>query len=320
MKALRFSGGKLALAEIAPPNKPAEALVRVLKSGICNTDLEIVRGYAGFQGTIGHEFVGVVERSDESPHLEGKRVVGEINAGCGNCPRCHAGDPRHCPERTVLGIVGRDGAHAEYLQLPSRNLIEVPGNVTDDQAVFTEPLAAAYGLTEQIELLPETKVAVMGDGKLGLLCAMALALLSRNVSIIGKHSLKISIAQKSNAEGFLLSSVTAAMSNRFDVVVEASGSESGFSTALDLVKPRGKIVLKSTFQGMSVWAASRVVVDEITIIGSRCGRFAPALDLLKRGLVNVENLIDDEIPLAKGVAAMGRAAEKGALKVILKCS
>jgi len=317
MKALRFTGGDLSLADVPCPNHENEALVRVVRSGICNTDLEIVRGYAGFEGTIGHEFVGVVERAGDRPDIIGKRVVGEINAGCGVCEKCVTGDPRHCPTRTVLGIVGRDGAHAEFLRLPSRNLLVVPDNVTDEQAVFAEPLAAAYGITEQVEILPETKVAVIGDGKLGLLCAMSLALASQNVTIIGKHPSKIAIAEKSGVEGLLLRDVTATMSRHYDVVVEASGSESGFATAVDLVRPRGKIVLKSTFQGTPTWAASRVVVDEITIVGSRCGRFAPALDLLKNGSINVEDLIACEYSLSNGVTAMARAAEKGVLKVVL---
>ncbi len=317
MKALRFINNRIELAEILIPDNESEALVRVIKSGICNTDLEIVRGYAGFEGTLGHEFVGVVERADDAPELIGKRVAGEINAGCGECERCLSNDPRHCPARTVLGIVKRDGAHAEFLQLPSRNLIEVPDNVSDEQAVFTEPLAAAYGITEQIEISPETEVAVIGDGKLGLLCAMSLALRSQKVTIIGKHPAKIAIAEKSGVEGLLLNNITPSMSSRFDVVVEASGSESGFATALDLVKPRGKVVLKSTFHGTPTWAASRVVVDEITIVGSRCGRMAPALALLENGSVNVEDLIDEEFALSKGVVAMQRAAEKGILKVLL---
>ena len=188
MLALRFTNRKLALADVPPPNQPSEALVRVVKSGICNTDLEIIRGYAGFEGTIGHEFIGIVEKANAAPHLIGKRVVGEINAGCGACKLCLSGDTRHCPGRTVLGIVGRDGAHAEFLNLPSQNLIEVPAEISDDQAVFTEPLAAAYGITEQVEISPETRVAVIGDGKLGLLCAISLALKSKNITIIGKHA------------------------------------------------------------------------------------------------------------------------------------
>lgn len=317
MKALRLSNNRLELAEIPKPDNESEAMIRVVKSGICNTDLEIVRGYAGFVGTLGHEFVGVVERADDAQEFVGKRVVGEINAGCGTCERCIAADSRHCPTRTVLGIVGRDGAHAEVLQLPSRNLIEVPENVSDEQAVFAEPLAAAYGITEQVDILPQTIVAVIGDGKLGLLCAMSMALKSQNVTIIGKHQSKIAFAEKSGIEGVLLNNVSPSMSKRYDVVVEASGSESGFATAIDLVKPRGKIVLKSTFHGSPTWAASRVVVDEITIVGSRCGRMEPALDLLKSGAVNVEDLIDGEMPLSQGVAAFERAAKKGVLKVLL---
>lgn len=317
MKALRLIDNRLQLAEAPLPANETEALVRVVKSGICNTDLEIVRGYAGFEGTLGHEFVGIVERADDAPELIGKRVVGEINAGCGTCELCVAGDARHCPTRTVLGILGRDGAHADFLQLPYRNLIVVPDNVSTEQAVFTEPLAAAHGITEQIEIGPQTEIAVVGDGKLGLLCAMSMALRSQNVTLIGKHPAKIAIAQKSGIEGLLLNSLTPAMSCRFDMVVEASGSESGFATALDLVRPRGKIVLKSTFHGTPVWAASRVVVDEITIVGSRCGRMAPALDLLNTGSVKVEDLIDNEMPLSHGVAAFEMAAEKGTLKILL---
>ncbi|MEQ1923054.1 MAG: alcohol dehydrogenase catalytic domain-containing protein [Pyrinomonadaceae bacterium] len=318
MKTLRFSGGTLELTNTPIPKRETEALVRVTTSGICNTDLEIVRGYAGFEGTIGHEFVGVVENAEDAVHLIGKRVIGEINAGCGNCEKCAAGDPRHCPTRTVLGIVGRDGCHAEYLSLPSRNLLVVPDDVSDEQAVFAEPLAAAYGITEQVEVAAETKVAVIGDGKLGLLCAMSLALRSQNVTIIGKHPSKISIAEKAGVKPLLLADIESKMFGSFDVVVEASGSESGFATALDLVRPRGKIVLKSTFHGTPAWAASRVVVDEITIVGSRCGRFAPALDLLANNRIDVTQLISDEFPLADGVAAMARAAENGVLKVLLK--
>jgi threonine dehydrogenase-like Zn-dependent dehydrogenase len=191
MKALRFENKRLNLAEIAAPASDNEALVRVLKSGICNTDLEIVRGYAGFEGTIGHEFVGVVEKADDAPGLIGRRVVGEINAGCGACEVCRTGDERHCPNRTVLGIVGRDGCHAEFLRLPPRNLLEVPREISDAEAVFAEPLAAAFGITEQVEIFPETRVAVVGDGKLGTLCALALGLKSKNVYLIGKHREKL---------------------------------------------------------------------------------------------------------------------------------
>lgn len=315
MKALRFVDGELGMAEIDRPYVNGEALVRVVMSGICNTDVEIVRGYAGFQGTIGHEFIGVVEESADA-EIVGKRVVGEINVGCGACELCLKGDPRHCPKRTVLGIKGRDGAHAEFLTLPARNLIDVPVGVTDEQAVFTEPLAAAYGITEQVEIDTDTKIAVIGDGKLGILCALALGLRSRNVTLIGRHRSKLSIAEKQGIE-VVLSDNTANMNSRFDVVVEASGSESGFATALDLVRPRGKIVLKSTFHGKPQWEAWRVVVDEITVVGSRCGRFEPALQMLADGKIDVSSLISEEFSLADGVRAMDAAQEKGVMKVLL---
>ncbi len=316
MKALRFENNKLKLAEISEPNLETEAIVRVLKSGICNTDLEIVKGYANFNGTIGHEFVGVVEEAEDAPDLIGKRVVGEINVGCGRCERCLTSDARHCRARTVLGIVGRDGAHAEFLSLPSRNLLEVPEEVSNEQAVFTEPLAAAFGITEQVQIFPETRVAIIGDGKLGNLCAQSLALKSRNVSLIGKHKEKLSLVEKRNIETVLLENAKNS-SRDFDTVVEASGSESGFNLALDLLKPRGKLILKSTFHGETKWQAWRVVVDEITIVGSRCGRFAPALELLKNKKIDVESLISEELSLSQGVKAIKRAEQKGAMKVLL---
>ncbi len=317
MKALRFEYNQLKLAEIAKSNLENEALVRVLVSGICNTDLEIVKGYANFAGTIGHEFVGIVEEAQNAPELIGKRVVGEINVGCACCELCKKGDSRHCPKRTVLGIKNRDGAHAEFLTLPTRNLLQVPDQVSDIQAVFTEPLAAAFGITEQVSIEANTKVAVVGDGKLGNLCAQSLALKSRNVSMIGKHKEKLSIAAKRHIEGIMLENASK-LNRQFDIVIEASGSKSGFDLALDLLKPRGKLVLKSTFHGEVKWSAWRVVVDEITIVGSRCGTFAPALDLLKTKAVDVESLISEEFNLNDGVNAMKQAAQKGVLKVLLR--
>jgi threonine dehydrogenase-like Zn-dependent dehydrogenase len=316
MKALRFENDQLQLAEIAKPSSETETIVRVTKSGICNTDLEIVRGYAGFSGTIGHEFVGVVETAPGAPQLVGKRVVGEINAGCGECEWCLQNDARHCPARTVLGIIGRDGAHAEFLSLPARNLLEVPDAISDEQAVFVEPLAAAFGINEQIEITPKTKVVVIGDGKLGNLCAQTLALKSRNVVLVGKHKEKLALVRERNIETVLLDDALK-LNKCFDVAVEASGAESGFNLALDLLKPRGKLVLKSTFHGAARWQAWRVVVEEITIVGSRCGRFAPALELLKNKSVAVENLISEELSLRDGVKAIERAGQKGAMKIIL---
>lgn len=316
MKALQFINNELKLSEVKKPAAENEALIRVVKSGICNTDLEIIRGYAGFNGIIGHEFVGIVETSSDKG-LIGKRVVGEINAGCGVCELCRGGDSRHCPTRTVLGIHARDGAHAEFVSLPNVNLLEVPENVSDEQAVFTEPLAAAYGILEQVEVRPETKVAVIGDGKLGILCAQSMALASRNTFLIGKHKDKMKVAEAKGVEGVLLEDAPK-LNRTFDVVIEASGSESGFATALDLLKPRGKLVLKSTFQGKTNLEMWRVVVDEITIVGSRCGRFAPALELLRDGKVDVDSFISEEFNLNDGVAAVEKAQQKGVMKVLLK--
>ena len=298
------------------PDPAGEALVRVLLSGICNTDLEIARGYAGFKGTIGHEFVGIVE---ESPNGEmiGERVVGEINAGCGECDLCLANDPRHCASRTVLGIVGRDGAHSEFLRLPLSNLLRVPEKIADEHAVFAEPLGAACGIMERTSITSDTKVAVIGDGKLGLLCAQAITLTGAPVLVVGKHAEKLRIAERRGIE--TANSKQAAKRTRdFDVVVEASGSSSGFAVALDLLRPRGALVLKSTFHGATSLETARIVVDELSIIGSRCGRLAPALDLLKKGAIDVDSLISEEYPLSDGVLAMERAAKKGVLKVLLR--
>jgi threonine dehydrogenase-like Zn-dependent dehydrogenase len=319
MKALRVNNKKLAVKEIDKPEPGDEALVRVLLSGICNTDLEIARGYAGFKGTIGHEFVGVVEASP-GDKLRGQRVVGEINAGCGTCEVCAAGDPRHCRSRTVLGIRGRDGAHAEFLRLPLANLRVVPDNVPDEHAVFAEPLAAACGIMERVNIQPGYRVAVIGDGKLGLLCAQAIALSGASVLLIGKHAEKLRIAERRGIE-----TATPKTGNKrkgeFDVVVEASGSPSGLVGALELLKPLGTLVLKSTFQGpgkLDEIDQARFVVDEISIVGSRCGRMQPALDLLKKGAVDIDSLISEEYPLARGVHGLERAGKKGVLKVFLR--
>lgn len=317
MKALAVKAGSANVVKVPLPLPYGESLVRVLRSGICNTDLEIVRGYAGFEGIIGHEFVGRVEHCPKRPELVGKRVVGEINAGCGVCPLCVAGDPRHCPDRTVLGIKGRNGAHAEYLSLPAENLFEVPENITDKQAVFVEPLAAAIGITERIEIGPETRVAVIGDGKLGQLCARALARVSSYASLIGKHTSKLKLANDRGIETFFYDRCSS-LANGFDVVVEASGAGSGFALAMELVRPRGTIVLKSTFHGKPTWEAWRVVVDEISVVGSRCGRFAPALDALATGQIYVDDLLSEEFALENALDALRAAAAPGVMKVLLK--
>jgi len=332
MKALRVQNGKLSVSEVARPLADGEALVRVTLSGICNTDLEIAKGYAGFEGTIGHEFVGVIEEAGHAAglrvgarqagslstsHQPGQRVVGEINAGCEACDLCRAGDPRHCARRTVLGIVGRDGAHAEFLKLPAVNLMSVPDEISDEQAVFTEPLAAACGILERASITKETRVAVIGDGKLGLLCAQVIDTTGAPITLVGKHAEKLQIAGRRGIETITVDEAKARQ-REFDTVVEASGSAKGFALALDLLHPRGVLVLKSTFHGAAEMDAARVVVDEISVVGSRCGRFGPALDLLREGAVDVNSLISDEFALADGIQAMERAAQPGVMKVLLR--
>ena len=338
MKALRYKNQNLSVADVEKPSADGEVLVRVILSGICNTDLEIAKGYAGFEGTIGHEFVGVIEslpvlgavarpsgRAQGSEPLRtpglvpGQRVVGEINAGCGLCDLCLAGDSRHCSRRTVLGIVGRDGAHAEFLKLPAVNLLPVPDEISDERAVFTEPLAAACGIFERASITKDSRVAIVGDGKLGLLCAQVVASAGAAVTLFGKHPNKLEIAARRDIETVVVDQANT-HSRKFDVAVEASGSPTGFDLALDLLRPRGSLVLKSTFQGVTKIDAARVVVDEISVVGSRCGRFQPALDLLKRNAVDVDSLISEEFALADGVRAMKRATEAGVLKILLRPS
>jgi len=328
MKALRYENKSLSVSDVPMPLADGEALVRVTLSGICNTDLEIAKGYAGFEGTIGHEFVGVIEEVGQAANRStekgqagslsyGQRVVGEINAGCGVCALCRAGDPRHCPKRTVLGIVGRDGAHAEFLKLPLNNLLPVPEDIPDQRAVFTEPLAAACGILERAAITEDTRVAVIGDGKLGLLCAQVVANAGAPVVLVGKQQSKLEIAARRGIETMTVDKADS-RARQFDVAVEASGSASGFALALDLLHPRGVLVLKSTFHGAMEIETARVVVDEISVVGSRCGRFAPALELLKAGAVDVESLISEEFSLADGLRAMQRAAEPGVMKVLLR--
>lgn len=318
MHALRVEKKGLRVRDIGKPLCGDEALVRVHLSGICNTDIEIANGYAGFVGTIGHEFVGVVEEAPENM-MVGQRVVGEINAGCGTCPLCQSGDPRHCPNRTVLGIKGRDGAHAEFLRLPLANLIAVPDLVEDEHAVFTEPLAAACGILERVKIDLRKRVAVIGDGKLGLLCAQVIALSGAEVLLIGKHPEKLRIAERRGMETALPKDA-AKRKQEFDVVVEASGAASGLAAALELLRPRGVLVLKSTFAANdpAIMDQARIVVDEISIVGSRCGRFQPALDLLRKGALDIDSLISEEYALEKGVHAMERAGQKGVMKVFLR--
>jgi threonine dehydrogenase-like Zn-dependent dehydrogenase len=314
MKALRFEKGELRLvSDLDVPHRPGEALVRVTLAGICNTDLEIVGGYADFCGTPGHEFVGVVEGSPHRSQI-GARVVGEINAGCGDCSLCRSGDPRHCPQRTVLGIANRDGAFAEYLSLPPLNLLVVPDRIPDRAAVFVEPLAAACEILEQVEVTPSHRVIVLGDGKLGQLIARVLATTGCRLTLVGKHPDKLKLATSAGIETAL---VRTGDNDRADVVVEASGSPAGIRQALEMVRPRGTIVVKSTFRETAEIDISRVVVNEISLVGSRCGRFTKALELLSRGVGDLEPMITEEFPLAMGIEAFRRASSPGAMKVLL---
>jgi threonine dehydrogenase-like Zn-dependent dehydrogenase len=314
MKALHFQNGELKLSEVEPPQRSGEALVRVTLAGICNTDLEILRGYAKFQGIPGHEFVGVVEASPVQIQV-GQRVVGEINIGCGVCADCLAHDPRHCLKRTVLGIRGRDGAFAEFLSLPPQNLLPVPAGISDRAAVFIEPLAAACEILDQVVIQPQHHVAVIGDGKLGQLIARVLATTGCELILIGKHAAKLELAARAGIKTMLKTEVEAM---RFDFVIEASGTANGLQCALDLVRPRGTIILKSTVQGAMPLDTARIVVNEINVLGSRCGRFAKALELLATGQINVEPLIAGEFALTDGVAAMREAQRPGTLKVLLR--
>jgi threonine dehydrogenase-like Zn-dependent dehydrogenase len=284
-------------------------------AGVCNTDLELARGYMSFRGVPGHEFVGVVERCDSAPEWVGERVVGEINAACGQCETCRAGHPTHCPSRTTLGIAGRDGAFAEYLCLPVANLHLVPGSVPDEIAVFAEPLAAACEITQAVHIRPTDRVAVLGDGKLGLLCAQVLQLIGCDLLAIGRHEESLEILAR---RGIQTALAKASIFPEFDIVVEATGTPEGFATARQLVRPRGTIVLKSTYHSALETNLTMVVVDEISLVGSRCGPFEPALRLLEQRLVDVTSLIHSRYRLSEGLAALERASQRGTLKVLIE--
>jgi len=328
MRALVYRDTGLVFDRDYPMPAPVdgEALIRVLLTGICNTDLEIVRGYMGFQGVLGHEFVGVVEEiygdvaQERYGHLVGKRVVGEINAACyrPDCWYCQRGMPTHCPHRTTLGIVNRDGAFADYLMLPAENLNVVPEQVTDEEAVFVEPLAANFEMLEQVHLKPIDSVVILGDGKMGQLAAQVLALVGCEVMMVGKHEEKLALAEKRGVHTYLLEDAECfALENgrRADLVVECSGSAQGLEMALRLVRARGTLILKSTVSEKSLIHLAPIVIDEIRIQGSRCGPFAPALRALSQKLVDVRPLISARYNLDEGLAAFKHAEQKGVLKV-----
>jgi alcohol dehydrogenase len=316
MKALYFDG-KLSLRDVPIPQcAPGEALIKVLLAGICGTDREILKGYSGFRGIPGHEFVGrVVESSDAQ--WRGQRVVGEINLACGHCRWCARGLGRHCPQRTVLGIVNRPGVFAEYVTLPVENLRRVPEEISDEAATFTEPVAAACEILEQMTLAPGTGVAIIGDGRLGLLVTQVLKQAGAQVTLVGRHAWKLDLARAWGVK-VLSEGDEELVSSSFPVTVEATGSPRGISEALRLVEPRGTLVMKSTFHGAATFDATKLVVDEITLLGSRCGLFAPALDLLRREKVSVRHLITKIFPLDRGLEAFEYLDRTSALKALLK--
>lgn len=312
MLALVLDNGTPKVLSVARPERgPGEALIRVILAGICATDVEMTRGYsAGFNGILGHEFVGVVVDS-ENPGWIDRRVVGEINIGCGVCEFCTQGLPNHCLNRKALGISEQNGAFAEYVVLPQSNLFLVPDSLTDDQAVFTEPLAAALEIVNLVYIEQTDHIGVIGDGKLGLLVAQALAVLNYDVTLIGHHADRLELAA---GWGINIRPPVDA----FDVIVECTGNPGGFQKALELVRARGKIVLKSTYSGLAQADLTCIVVNEIQVIGNRCGPFEPALRLLNSGRINTKKLIEARYSLKEGVNALVHAGRSGALKILIQ--
>jgi len=314
MLALHFDGRSARVADVAPPaSEPGSALVRVALAGVCDTDLQIVRGYMGFRGVLGHEFVGRVEAGPEE--WLGQRVVGEINFACERCPVCRAGLPRHCPTRRVMGIQEADGAFAELLQVPVANLHAVPDPVSDAAAVFCEPLAAAFEILEQVEIEPGLDTVVLGDGKLGLLVAQVLRNAGARVRVVGRHPAKLALLERLEIETVLADDWQPAATS---LVVEATGSREGLDRAVAAVRPRGTIVLKSTVADTAVFDFAPLVIHEIRVVGSRCGPFPPALAALAAGAVTVEPLIHDRFPLARADEALRSAGSRGRLKVLVE--
>ena len=314
MRAVVFDKGALAIQERPVPQPgPDEVLARVLLAGICNTDLELFKGYMNFSGVPGHEFVGLVQAAPSAPHLVGKRIAADINLGCGSCPLCLQGDSRHCPGRRTLGIYAKDGVFAEFVTLPVANCHPVPDNVADQAAVFAEPLAAALEISRQIPIHPSMRLAILGDGKLGILIALGLRHLCPSLILIGKHPEKLAIVSRFN--------VTTALSpppGRFDLVVEATGSPMGLLHALDLTRPEGTIVLKSTTTAPATLDLSRIVVDEITLMGSRCGDIGLALTYLKDNLVEPTGLVQAQYPFERFPEAFAAASQPGAMKILVR--
>jgi 2-desacetyl-2-hydroxyethyl bacteriochlorophyllide A dehydrogenase len=313
MRAIVIDNGVSLRRDCREPEKtPGESIVRVRMAGICGTDLELAKGYMGYRGIPGHEFVGEVVDTANSA-LRGRRVVGEINAACGECRACAEALGRHCPNRTVLGILGRDGAFADYLRLPERNLISVPDSIPDELAVFVEPLAAAYEILEQIKIPRNRSVLVLGDGRLGALVAMTLKAEGYDIVVGGHHP------AKAQALGLIIEHESD-LNHRYEVVIDCTGSSGGFTRALELVRPRGTLILKSTAAGSADLNLAPVVINEITVLGSRCGRFAPALNALASGKIDPRPLISATLALDDGLHAFDEAAKSSNFKVLLKVS
>lgn len=325
--ALTEEGLRLRTDYPMPVPGPGEALVRVRLAGVCSTDLQLIAGYkGGYRGVLGHEFVGEVAAAPGAAEWLGRRVVGEINIGCGHCDLCRRGLGKHCRQRQSLGIIGRDGAFADYLTLPIANLHPVPNDLPDERAVFTEPLAAALEILEQVHITPESRVVQIGDGRLGLLIAQVLTATQCDLTVIGRNAEKLAILHEQGMTNTVLvgrgggaqAAFDALSAHAADIAVDATGSPAGFAHARRLVRPQGTLILKSTFAGdLPDFDISSLVVDEITLVGSRCGPFAPALRMLQRRAVAVEPLIHARFSLDDAVEALDYAGRKGVLKVLI---
>ena len=315
MKGLQYDGKLQLRYDLPLPRRPhGEALIKVLMAGICQTDIEITKGYMAFQGIPGHEFVGVVEAAD-SGSLIGKRVVGEINCACRACDNCTAGMYNHCTKRSVLGITGRDGAFAEHLTLPERNLHLLPDAMGNEEAVFVEPLAACYRILEQMPVAKDSSVLVLGDGRMGLLCSQVLKTARAHVTLMGKHEEKLSILR---GLGINTTMTGEALREVFDIVVDCTGSPEGLSTALSYTRPQGILFIKSTVAAQRSIDFNDVVINEIQIRGSRCGPFAPAIQALQKKEVVVAPLISKIFPLDQAIEAFQAAAQKENIKILLQ--
>ncbi len=320
MRALVFND-KLELKQDfkKPTPKQNEALIKVKLVGICNTDYEITKGYMGYNGILGHEFVGIVEEiNGDNKSLLGKRVVGEINLGCKNCEYCAKGLERHCPNRQTLGIYNKDGCFADYVTLPLSNLLEVNEKINNETAIFVEPLAAALEILEQLHIKPYEKVCVLGDGKLGLITALALNASNIDVTLIGKHQNKLDIAKEQNVKTMLLDNLSKENNKSFDIVVEATGRLSGFETSINLVKPRGVLVLKSTIATGKELNLAPIVIDEITVLGSRCGQFASALRLMEKDIIDFSKLVSSKLSFNDAIIGFEKNKEQDTIKILLE--